>query len=300
MSVLEVLPSEYHSKLTLNRSNIFASDSYLSKSALWEFFKGSPYKWQNHPKQFKSTDAMKWGSLVDCLTTAPEDFDSQFIIRPDTYTDTKDKVKPWNGNSNSCKAFIKDADDRGLDVITEYTLREARKAAHNLLTRHKESAAMFAKSDKQVILHGSFDEVNIKGLADLVPRGEKYLSDLKTTGKFTMQGFERTTRDLGYHVQAGLYLMLWNAQHPDDQRDRFRIIWQDSSAPYEVAVTEIPALDIAAGQDLVNYLINQIIACAKVDLWPMKFEQCVMQPPAINEWAEELREIDGYILAPTN
>ena len=110
MSVLEVLPSEYHSKLTLNRSDIFASDSYLSKSALWEFFKGSPYKWQNHPKQFKSTDAMKWGSLVDCLTTSPEDFDSQFIIRPDTYTDTKDKVKPWNGNSNSCKAINKDAE----------------------------------------------------------------------------------------------------------------------------------------------------------------------------------------------
>ena len=110
---------------------------------------------------------MKWGSLVDCLTTAPEDFDSQFIVRPDTYTDTKDKVKPWNGNSNSCKAFIKDAEDKGLEVITAYTLREARKAAHNLLTRHKESAEMFAKSDKQVILHGSVDGANIKGLAQI-------------------------------------------------------------------------------------------------------------------------------------
>jgi hypothetical protein len=300
MSVLEVLPSEYHSKLTLNRHNIFRSDSYLSKSALWEFFKGSPYKWQNHPKQFKSTEAMKWGSLVDCLTTAPEDFDAQFTIRPDTYTDAKEKVKPWNGNSNTCKQFIKEASDKGLEVITTYTLREARKAAHNLLTRHKESAEMFANSDKQVILHAVFEDVNIKGLADLAPRGKPYLSDLKTTGKFSMQGFERTTRDLGYHVQAGLYLMLWNAQHPDDQRDRFRIVWQDSSAPYEVAVTEIPALDIAAGQDLANYLIDQIISCAKVDLWPMKFEQCVMQNQAINDWSDELKEIDGYTAAPTN
>ena len=300
MSVLEVLPSEYHSKLTLNRSNIFASDSYLSKSALWEFFKGSPYKWQNHPKQFKSTDAMKWGSLVDCLTTAPMDFDSQFIIRPDTYTDAKDKEKKWNGNSNTCKAFLKDAGDKGLEVITSYTLREARKAAHNLLTRHKESAEIFANSDKQVILMCHILGINVKGLADLAPRGKKYLSDLKTTGKFGMTEFAKTTRNLGYHVQFGLYLMLWNAMNPDDQRDRFRVIWQDSSAPYEVAVTEVPALDLDAGKDLANYLIDQVIACAKVDLWPMKFEQCVMQPPAINEWADELKEIDGYTLDPTN
>lgn len=300
MNALEILPSEYHSKLTLNRSDIFSSDSYLSKSALWEFFKGSPYKWQNHPKKFKSTDAMKWGSLVDCLTTAPGDFDAQFIIRPDTYTDSKEKEKKWNGNSTTCKQFIKDADDRGLEVITNYTLREARKAAHNLLTRHKESADIFANSDKQVILMCNILGINVKGLADLAPKGKKYLSDLKTTAQFSMSGFVRTTREFGYHVQFGLYLALWNAMNPNDQRDRFRVIWQDSSAPYEVAVTEIPALDLAAGLDLANYLIDQVIACANTGLWPMKFEQCVMQGPAINEWADELKEIDGYTPAPTN
>jgi hypothetical protein len=32
----------------------------------------------------------------------------------------------------------------------------------------------------------------------------------------------------------------------------------------------------------------------------MKFEQCVMQNQAINDWSDELKEIDGYTAAPTN
>ena len=75
----QINPSDYHSLLTLDRSNIFSKDSWLSKSAVWELFQSSLYRWRYHPKQY-STGAMRWGSLVDCLVTSPEDFKSQFTM----------------------------------------------------------------------------------------------------------------------------------------------------------------------------------------------------------------------------
>ncbi len=285
---LEVLPSEYHSKLTLNRSNIFAKDSYLSKSALWEFFQGSPFKWQNCPREYKPTEAMNWGSLVDCLTTSPEDFDATFVIKAFTKYTTAE-ARTWRDAQLA----------KGKIIITEEQLEEAKKAAKVLQEVHPESSEIFRKSNTQVVLLSRVMNVNFKGLVDLAPKGERYLADLKTTGRFSMGEFEKTTANLGYHVQAGLYLMLWNICFPEDQRDRFRIIWQESSPPYEVAVTELTALDIADGQDLAQFLINRIIGCAKNKHWPMKFEQCVMQSRAAYAGMQEAQEIDGYTTAPT-
>lgn len=287
-NAMSVLPSEYHSKLTLDRSNVLDVDSYLSKSAIWEFHKGSAYKWKNAPRQFKTTAAMNWGSLVDCLTTTPEDFDNQFIVRPDTYLNDKNDRKPWSGNAEVCKKFNKKAEDRNLIVIKQEELDEARKAADNLLIHHKESSEIFADSDTQVIMicpllievGGKEYKVNFKGLLDLAPRSTKKLSDLKTTGKFTKEGFSRTISDLGYHVQGGLYRMMWNLIHSDGEgnikegfeKTGFDIIWQDSSPPYEVAVTEMDSVDLDEGCELGMVLIREIILCSIKDEWKMNHE----------------------------
>lgn len=82
MNLLEISPRDYHSKLTCNRANIHAADSFLSKSVLWELYKGSLWRWRFHPREKKQTAAMKWGSLVDCIATTPELVDSEYIILP--------------------------------------------------------------------------------------------------------------------------------------------------------------------------------------------------------------------------
>lgn len=294
---LEVLPSEYHSRLTLNRENIFDDNSYLSKSALWELYQGSLYKWRFYPKQHLANDAVAWGSLIDCLTTSPDDFDECFVVKPDTYINNKGEVKPWNGNANVCKKLLANVDE-GKTIITQEMIENATLAVKNLTETHKESAKIFANSDKQVILLSEVMGVKFKGLVDLAPRGEKYLADLKTTGKFSHDSFEKTTGSLGYHVQAGLYLMLWNTCFPNDQRDRFRIIWQESSPPYEVAVKELTALDIADGQDLGKHLIIKLVNAAKKNYWPMKFEKVTMQSRAAFAGMQEAQEMEGYAEAP--
>ena len=268
---LELLPSDYHSKFTLNRDDIFHKDSWMSKSALWELRSSSLWKWKNHPKQY-TTKCMVWGSLVDCLLTSPIEFDDLFIVHPTTYKAPKTAKKgaeiidkPWNANATVCKEWIKSNDVK--TIINQETLDEAHKAA-KIIIEHKAAAWIIENSQKQVFLHGKYKGLNVKCLADFIPPSV-FLADLKTVHDFSMKGFESAIYKYGYHVQAGWYLMVWNQMHPNDFRERFQIVWQNSAAPYEVAVTEIPHADIVRGQDLAIKLVNQLITAYKTDNFPM-------------------------------
>lgn len=95
------------------------------------------------------------------------------------------------------------------------------------------------------------------------------MADLKTTANFSLEGFGKTIATFGYHLQAALYLELWNGQFPDDQREGFRFVWQDVNPPYEVCITEMSAFDLAAGLDLADWLTGRIVWAALYNQWPM-------------------------------
>ena len=290
MQALEVSPADYHSKMTLDRGNIFSPDSWLSKSAVYELYQSSLFKWRYFPREFKTpSPAMTWGSMVDCiLTCPPEEFDAQFISSPFDSFRTKD-AREWKERMM----------DEGKTIITPEAHANANAAATVLKCKHKYAASIVEKSKTQVMLANKITHpaskrpVQLKGLVDFAPEGEPFLVDLKTTADFSAAGFQKATARFGYHVQAAHYLGLWNMQHPDDQRDRFQIIWQDSSAPYEVAVTEIPQTDIADGADMFNFLLGKIVNAAERDWWPMKYPKPVLLGRAMfGQFADE-EEMEG-------
>ena len=289
MQALQINPSEYHSRLKLDRSDIFSPDSWLSKSAVYELYQNSLYKWRYFPRQYTDSPAMTWGSLVDCIITSPEDFDEQFVTNPYDSFRTK-AAKEW-----------KDATlDSGKQIITPELLEQANAAVAVLTKKHKYAAAMIEKSASQVVLmqrvqHPASERtVGIKGLVDLAPEGEPFLMDLKTTRDFTAGGFAKTIAKFSYHIQGALYLQLWNATHPHDQRDRFQIMWQDSAAPYEVAITEIPATDLADGADMFNHLLGRIVRAAENEHWPMLFPKPVLLGRAAFGAYTDSDEVEGF------
>lgn len=288
MEALEINPSEYHSCLKLDRGDIFSPDSWLSKSAIWELFQSSLYRWRYYPKQHE-TNAMRWGSLVDCLATSPSDLDQQFTVRPETYKapasarkNAEIIDKPWSGNAKFCKNWQQEAAESGLAVVTESTLAEAKKAAEILITTHDEAADIIKNSDRQVVMLNrvktpySKKPINLKALADFVPKGADFLADLKTTENFSADGFAKTIGKFGYHVQASHYLEMHNLLHPENQRKRFLIIWQQSKPPYEVAVTEIPSADIVDGNVIFNHLLGRIVTAAENNYFPPLFPKTVL------------------------
>ena len=80
----------------------------MSKSAIFELYQSSLYKWRFHPRQFSPTANMAWGSLVDTIITAPEDLQTEFAISPfDTFR-TKE-ARDWKADMLANNKTIVDA-----------------------------------------------------------------------------------------------------------------------------------------------------------------------------------------------
>lgn len=221
---------------------------------------------------------MSWGSLIDCLTTTPELVNSEYAVIPQDApvrpTEAMLKAaKPSQSSIDRQEWWTKfDASAEGKTVISAETMRHATEAQRMLTVTCKASASIFAKSRSQVIVAGRVQGAKLKGLVDLAPEGEDFLADLKTISAFTKEGFAKQIANFGYHMQAGIYLNLWNAMFPKDQRNRWKIIWQDSSPPFEACVTELSRGDIEDGWTYAVSLIDRIVSAAKSDKWPMAFE----------------------------
>jgi hypothetical protein len=224
---------------------------------------------------------MQWGSLVDCLTTTPELVEEEIRISPFSSYRTKE-AKEWRDEQLAV----------GKTIITQQQFDEGVKASEMLMQTNVQSAEIFDGSLKQVIIGAKISGVQFKGLVDLAPVGKDYLVDLKTTGMdFTLEGFSKAIANFGYHVQAGLYLALWNSTHPEDTRQRFKIVWQSSQPPYEVCVTELHRDEIAAGLKTALRLLGKLKHAAQEDHWPMLAEN---ETPILNRpvWAAMQDEDD--------
>ena len=287
MTALEVSPRDYHAKLTLDRSNVFNPDSWLSKSRLWELRSCSLWKWRFAPRDFAPTSAMTWGSLIDCHLTTPELVAETVIYNP--YPDFRTKAAQE----------LRDTATAQGKIIVSAEMAASVKTAVDRVKADPIAGKVFDASRKQLVLLNQIRGINFKALVDLAPEDEPCLYDFKTTSDFSPRGIAKSIDSFGYHVQAALYLKLWNLCHPDDQRNRFRFIWQDSSAPYEVAVTELPAFDISAGDEWAANQIDRIITATKSGYWPgiTSGKVAMIGRPGYAAYQDE-EELDGITDAP--
>jgi PDDEXK-like domain of unknown function (DUF3799) len=287
MSILEVSPRDYHTRLQLDRSNIFSPDSWLSKSRLWELRNCSLYKWRYYSKEFTPSDAMRWGSMIDCYITTPDEVVQTIIYNP--FPDFRTKAAQE----------LRDTAIANGQIVASAAEREQVELAVSILRNHRIAGPIIANAYKQVVLLNQIKGINVKSLVDLVPTDSDCLYDLKTTAKLSIKGIANSINDFGYHVQAAIYLKLWNLGNPDDPRSRFRYIWQDSSAPYEVVVTEIPTADIEAGGEWAAHQIGRLIKATKDNHWPniVGDKVAMIGRPAYAMYQDE-EDIEGVTSAP--
>lgn len=245
---------------------------------------------------------MRWGSLIDCLALTPDLFDQQYDIAPPIYhapesakKDAPMIEKPWNWNASYCKEW---RDERkGMEILTADESGDAY-AAINTLFERPEVASMMANAKTQVALRFDLPEsltgvegltLPCKALLDIVPdrQGEwgDSLADLKTTGKLDdMRQLEKTIYERGYHVQAALYLDLYNAL-TGEGRTEWLLVFQLASAPFEVAVVRLSTEAIAKGRDWYLTAIRKWAQCLTMDVWPSPFDGVI--EASLPAWADK-------------
>lgn len=237
---------------------------FVSKSLLWKFA-ASPFKWKHGPP-FKTTKAMDFGSLVDCILTGGN-INADFAVAE--YKECR---------TNEAKAWKAAQEESGKTVIKEVDLCEARIAVDAIRSNSFATEIMQdATFQASVSLSGNEPETGesfqAKCRLDIVPDKEgaygDWIFDLKTVSDLNDLG--KTVANFGYHGQAGLYLDLWNIA-TGDNRTRWGFIWCESSPPYETAVTEMDPEDIEAGRIWYREALALWCKCQRDQNFPSKWE----------------------------
>ncbi len=243
----------------------------VSKSALWRFAK-NPRKWyltKDEPNA--PTAAMTWGSLVDCLILQPHELPACFAVSPHADFRTK-AAQEWR-------------DSQTVPVVTLAQVEEARRAA-SAVTGHHFAGAMLQGAITQLsaVASGIEDVTGERFLGkcrlDVVPDPggpfSDWIVDLKTTQ--SLSKIPATIAEFGYHVQAAWYLDMFNVAS-GQERARWGFIFQESEAPYEVAVVELDPDAIAKGREWYLKALSQWCQSHKTGNFP-------------NPWDDEIKVVN--------
>lgn len=245
--------------------------------------------WQATPAHFKAaqedhevTPAMMMGTFAHALILEPTAPLPSICIRPDFYNQKLKEfqsgdVKPdgedwkdWSGNSAFCKAFLKTRKEAGCLVL--------KRSEHDAVLGMAKSAA--AHPDSGPILTAGRSEVSmrvwseehqvwVKCRLDWVPDRSSYIADIKTTVSASERDFEKKATNEGLHMQAALYLAVWNALcGADDARTGFRFIAVENTPPYAVNVFEASQEFIARGTRDFASALAIYSKCVRENNWP--------------------------------
>jgi hypothetical protein len=200
------------------------------------------------------TDATKLGSMVDALLLQPGTFEDTFAIRPDTYDKevtrgrapnkkTIIEAKPWNANSHTCQAIIRQLEASGKTVVTQATVNKAKEIAEAVMMV-PEAAETIANGKTQVaIVWDDADTgVRCKGLIDVL--GALHITDLKTTHDASPHEFGRTIGNFLYHVQGAAYRDGFAAATGKELGFRFIVV--ETSGKTQLPVVALYELDTAS------------------------------------------------------
>lgn len=250
----------------------------MSRGELMEFNR-CPHRWLMGIES-EETKSTKWGSLIDCMLLTPSRFDLLIAVTPAEYPaipkrkDDPIEMKPWNKNATFCKEW--EAERDGMQIVKPDLHADAL-AAVKVLMADEQIAGLVGCSQKQVMAVGEYHDdetdliVPLKVLIDLEPAQESpfedSLADLKTCATASPFPWVRAVHDHGYHVQAALYLDVYNAATGED-RTTFLHVLQESYAPWEVGKRILSQEFIELGRLTYLTALRRYCACLAANHWP--------------------------------
>ena len=259
----------------------------MSRSALCEFNR-CPSRWRAGFRG-KDSDATDYGSLIDCLALSRSRFDSKYAVKPDTYIDVKSgEVKKWNGNATVCKDWLAEIGNKEPVSAEDFNLALV---AVKRLSADEAIAEYMKVSTRQVYCAAVWQDpvgvsIPLKTLIDLVPHmgHEEYgkkLAEFKTARNAGNRAWARQVNDYGYHVQAALYMDVYNAATGENRND-WRFVIQENVHPYQTAKRYLAREFIIEGRREYQSALSFYAACVQSNNWPDYDHSANMH---VNGWA---------------
>jgi hypothetical protein len=267
----EVNPADYHEGNGAKRGD---KDFEASASMLREFgVCAARWKAGYVPPE---SDAKDWGAMLDCLYLTPQRWDKAYAVRPETYSGKDGEKKTWNNNATVCREWNDAAEAEGRKPIKKAELAEVQ-AAVARLKADKILSAFHAASKKQVWLTGLWNDdatglsVPVKALVDLAPGKDsefaQCLGDLKSTRSALPPVWSRYSSQRKYHLQAALYLDLWNAA-TGEARDSWCFVLVENFTPHQTGRVILSQQKLEFGRILYQSYLARYAQCVKTGIWP--------------------------------
>lgn len=237
-----VNPQEYHGWKPLLAAELGVP--VTSKSELGDFA-ACPlrYKYNKDHGVKKGSDALRLGSLVDCLVLTPELFDKEYKCEAKRVALKKDGTPYANGQQDAVqKAEWEAAEAAGVTVLAPEELARARAIACRATEHLAERGLVLGETfQSQVGMWVCLREVGgvplacpvvVTGMLDILPFEGKSIDDLKTTS-LPVENEVRlmyTLEDFHYGVQGALYLDMFNLC-TGEGRDEFSFLFVGTGEP---------------------------------------------------------------------
>jgi len=239
-----------------------------------------PWRWlHSDGADDDSTASTDWGTLVDASLFGG-DMD-QFVVCPATYMGEDRKKnpveKPWNWNATACQEW---REAQGGKQIVKAEVWEAAESAVALFKADPQLSAMMQGAQFQAHVTADWTDkdtgivVPVKTLVDVVPaasfkvRGQSALADGKTARNGAAGAWPRICFDGWYHVQGALYLDVWNAATPTDQRTTFLHAIVENVKPYAIGRRELADQMLRLGQAQYQAALTIYAKCLATGVWP--------------------------------
>jgi hypothetical protein len=252
----------------------------LSRGDLMEFAK-CPRRWRLGYADDDDTKSTEWGQLLEIILLDKAHIFKRIAVTPLEYPAKPAKKgdpiedKPWNWNATYCKDWREKQGDKL--VVAQKHFTEAEDAVQRLMD-DKCIASLISASDSQVMVTGEYHDdatalvVPCRGLIDLHPSDPKSnfddaLADLKTCASAEPRPWARAVFQRGYHVQAALYLDLFNCATGEDRREFLHVL-QENVKPFETARRSLSAEFISIGRDFYRNALVRYCQCLKSGTWP--------------------------------
>lgn len=230
----------------------YHADPAVSASHLHAVAKSPYHYWSRYldPKRtpVEPTAAMRLGSLVHCAVLEPEELQARYGV-----------CGPRNTKSGKEQAERMAA--AGIEAVTASDMMTANCMADSV-HRHPAVAALLAqgKAEQSFWWDDAATGLRCKCRPDWYDGST--VVDLKTTTDASPAAFARSVATFRYHVQASHYLAGLHGA------ERFVFIAVEKTAPYAVAVYELDAAAMAAGDELRQRDMRIIADCQATTEWP--------------------------------
>ena len=209
------------------------------------------------------TEAMEFGTAFHLAMLEPELFNDRIAVQPDSI------------GTRRGKAWDEFQDESAGKIILR---RENEKTGFNILTGMIESlerpghttARQLVRAQSRIIEQSIFWDhhgVMLKCRPDLNIPDILTLGDLKSCVDASAVGFGRQAANLGYDIQAALYLSGVNQDQDEFYRD-FIFICVEKTPPHAIAVRPAPQEMLDAGRGKIRMALDRYMECQVAGTWP--------------------------------